>query len=89
MPRNLGLALAKDFDEIADTNLPAVHQVEKPHAGPVGESSEQQGQIVRFQGTVHNFVIYVLTNMSSWRYIRFSVCEETLLWKQRQPFRSR
>lgn len=42
MPRDLGLALPEDFDEIADADFSAIHQVEKPEAGAVRKGRKQQ-----------------------------------------------
>ena len=38
-----GLALLEHFDEVADTDLAAVHKVEKAKARAVGESGEEAG----------------------------------------------
>ena len=65
MTRDFGLALSEDFNEIADANLPAIHQVQKPQPRAIRERREQEGQIVGFWGTIHAPMIYALTNMSS------------------------
>jgi len=89
MPRNLGLALSEDLDEIADANLPPIHQIEQPQAGAIGEGRKQQRQVIRLGRTNHNFIIYALTDMSSREYIRLSVCKETHPWKQGRPFKNK
>ena len=65
MARNLGLALVQNLDEIADTHLSSVHQVQEPEPGAVRERGKQQRQVVAFRGTVHISIIYALTDMSS------------------------
>lgn len=77
MPRNFGLALAENLNEITDTHLASVHEIEQAQARLIGKSGKQQGEVVAFRGTFHIFMIYGLTDMSSGEYIRFSVCKET------------
>lgn len=50
---DLGLALAEDFDEVADADLATVHEVEQAQADGVGESCEEAGEIEGFLGTTH------------------------------------
>ena len=64
MPGDLRLALSQDLNEVADADLPSVHQVQQPQPGAIGERREKQGKVVYFRGTIHNFIIYALTNMS-------------------------
>ena len=50
---DLRLALPQDLDEVADADLAAIHQVEKPQAGAVGESGKEPGEIEGFRRSVH------------------------------------
>ena len=77
MAGDFGLALGEDLNEVAHADFPAVHQVQKPETGAVGQGSKQQGEAVVLRGQAHTFIIYGLTDMSSGEYIRFGVCKET------------
>jgi hypothetical protein len=37
MPRNLGLALPENLDEVADAHFPSVHEVQKPQTSAIRE----------------------------------------------------
>ena len=76
MPRYLGLALAKDFYEVAHAHLLAVYQVQQPETGPVGKRGKQQSQVVGSRGDIHNIIICVLTYVSRRKYIRVGICKE-------------
>ena len=41
VPRDLGLALSKDLHEVANAHFLAIHEVQKPETGAVGEGSIQ------------------------------------------------
>ena len=56
--RDFRLALAEDFDEIADADFPAVHEVEEAEAGAVGQGGEEQGQVRQFARIFHRSRIY-------------------------------
>jgi hypothetical protein len=89
VPRDLWLALAENLDEVADTNLSAIHEVQEPQARGVGQGREEEGQIAGFRGMVHVFIIYALTDMSSGEYIRFNEYKESETWHRPAQFGSR
>ncbi|MGC1298903.1 MAG: hypothetical protein WA869_28095, partial [Alloacidobacterium sp.] len=69
------LTLTKDFHEIAHTDFFAIHQVQRPEAGPISKRGKQQSQVVVFREMTHSLMIYALTDMSRGEYIRFSICK--------------
>jgi hypothetical protein len=74
VPGYLGLALLEDFDEVADADFAAVHEIEQAEAGWVGESGEEANQVERFRGAAH-FSNIRLDGYVERRYIRFSKYE--------------
>ena len=46
MAGDLGLALAEDFDKVADADLALVHQVQQSQTSGIRESGEELGQVV-------------------------------------------
>jgi hypothetical protein len=86
---DFGLTLAEHFDEVADADLAAVHEVEESEAGAVGEGGKEERQVVALGRAIHAFMIYALTDMSSGEYIRLSVCKEDFSWDRRPAFRNR
>jgi len=85
--RNLGLALPENLDEVANAHFPAIHQVQQPEPGAIGERGKQERQIEGLRGAFHSSMIYALTDVSSESYIRFSVYEEARSWSR--AFRNR
>src|SRR6202041_3964264 len=75
--------------EIANAHLLAVHQVQQPETGAIGERVKQQRQVLALWGKTHTLIIYALTDACRGSYIRFSVCEETQPWNRRRAFRIR
>ena len=65
MPRDFGLALAKNFDKMADADLAACHQVQQAQASAVSQGCKKASQVGGFGGTSHEFIIYGLTNMTT------------------------
>lgn len=63
MPRNLGLPLLEDFNEVADADLPSGHQVEEPQPGRVSERREEPRQVEGFGTPGHAAIICALTNI--------------------------
>jgi hypothetical protein len=57
MPRNLGLALLENFNEVADADLAAIHEIEQAEASAVGKRSEEAGQVERFGRARHFYNI--------------------------------
>jgi len=43
--RDLWLALTQDFNEIADTDFAAVHQVEQAQTGAICQCGEERSQV--------------------------------------------
>jgi arsenite methyltransferase len=76
MSGDLGLSLAKDFDEITDTDLPTRNQIQQAQPRAVGECGEQGNQVGRSSPRTHTLIIYALTDMSKEEYIRFNEYEE-------------
>lgn len=60
---DLGLALLEDFDEIANADLSAMHQVEQAKPGGVGQRGEKADEIEGFGLASHQFIIYGLTDI--------------------------
>src|SRR5579862_7087055 len=89
VPRNLGLALSEYLNEVADANLPSVHEVQQPQTGAICQRGEQQSHVVILRRNTHSSIIYALTDMSISKYIRLSVCKETQSWNRRRAFSSR
>ena len=65
MARYFRLTLREDLNEIANAHFPAVHQVQQPEPGAVGERGKQQGQIEILWGMAHISIIFALTDTSS------------------------
>ena len=89
MPRNLRLTLPQNLHQVADTHFLAVHQIQEPEPGAIGERGKQEGQVIVLRRVTHISIICALTYMSSGEYICFSVCEETQSWNRIQVFRTR
>jgi hypothetical protein len=51
--RYFGLALLQNFDEVADADFAAVHEIEQTKAGRVGEGGEEANQVDRFPRAAH------------------------------------
>ena len=64
VPRNLRLALPKDLHEVADADFLAVHQVQQPEPGAIGERCKQQCQVVVLRRMAHRTIICGLTDTS-------------------------
>ena len=60
---DLGLGLPEDFDEVADADFAAVHEVEEAQAGGVGERGEEQGEVEGLGAARHGFIICGLTDV--------------------------
>jgi hypothetical protein len=45
MSRNFRLTKVQNLYEIADANLPAIHKVEQPEPGGIGEGGKQANQV--------------------------------------------
>src|SRR5579875_2014320 len=89
MPRNLGLTLPENRYKITDAHFPAVHQMQQPEPGAVGERGKQQRQVVVLRRMTHRTIICALTYVSGSKYIRLSVCDEVCPWSRRLAFRNR
>jgi hypothetical protein len=76
MAGDFGLALAKDFDQIADAHFAACDEIEEAQPGAVGESREEWNQVRGGSAGGHGSIIYGLTDMSRREYIRFNEYEE-------------
>jgi SAM-dependent methyltransferase len=64
MAGDFGLALAKDFDQIADAHFAACDEIEEAQPGAVGESREEWNQVRGGSAGGHGSIIYGLTDMS-------------------------
>ena len=76
MAGDLGLALAQNLHQVADTNLAACNQIQQAQACGVGEGGKERNQGRRGGPGFHTSMIYGLTNMSRKEYIRFNTYEE-------------
>jgi hypothetical protein len=69
-----GLALAQDFDKVADADLMADHQVQKAQTGCIGQRRAEASQTDGFESTIHMLIVYGLTNIQpahifAWTYV--------------------
>lgn len=65
VPRDLGLALTEDLDEVADADFAAIHEVEQAQTRAIGEGGEERSQIGKGDGPGHKIIIYALTYMNT------------------------
>jgi len=57
MARNLGLALAEDFDKVADADFAAIHEIEQAQAGGIGKRGEESREVEWLRYTWHDLNI--------------------------------
>ncbi len=60
MPRDLGLRIAEDRDEIADAELAGAKKIEQPQAGGIAQRQEQSDQI---ESALHGSIIHSCERM--------------------------
>ncbi len=73
MAGDLGLALAQNFDQIANANLSTGDQVEEAQTRSIGQGRKQGDEIGGLGPGTHGSMIYALTDMSSAGYIRVGI----------------
>jgi hypothetical protein len=72
MPGYLGLRLVQNFNKITDANLLVPHQIQEAKSRIVAESLKKRSTLKLLSLAFMKIIIYVLTNVSSRRYSRFT-----------------